>query len=115
VIAEPVIGLMLGDGYLPGVPAFLVLLAGTLFWLAVTPLPLAMVGVHAPKRIAMVALGQSALIVAIGLPLFWLYGKVGMAIGVCATRVAVALALVAMARRLILPPDRAGEAQCASL
>ncbi len=113
-IAGPVIGLVLGAAYLPGVPAFLVLLGGTLFWLAVTPLPLAMVGVHAPKRIAMVALGQSALIVAVGLPLFWLFGKVGMAIGVCATRVAVALALVAMARSLAIPAHEAEEAECAS-
>lgn len=114
-IAQPVIGLVLGEAYIPGVPAFLVLLGGTLFWLAVTPLPLAMVGVHAPKWIAMVALGQSALVLAVGLPLFWMFGKVGMAVGVCATRVAVAVALVAMARSLALQAVEAEEVECASL
>lgn len=104
VLSQPVIGLVLGPGYTPGVPIMLWLLAGTLFWLAVTPLPLAMVAVHAPRRIALVALVQSALIVGTGLPLFWLAGDVGMAQGMCIMRVGVALALFAMARRLASLP-----------
>lgn len=112
-LAEPVIGLVLGPAYLPGVPAFLVLLAGTLVWLALTPLPLAMVGVHAPKRLALIAVGQTGLILAVGLPLFWLFGKVGMAAGVFTMRVGVAVALLAMARRLAPAPGRI--APCASL
>jgi O-antigen/teichoic acid export membrane protein len=103
-LAAPVIGLLLGPGYAPGVPVFLWLLAGTLFWAAVTPLPLAMVAVHAPKRIALVALFQTGLIVGAGLPLFWLTGEVGMAQGVFIMRVGVALALFAMARRLAPMP-----------
>jgi len=114
LLAAPVIGLLLGPSYVPGVPVLLWLLAGTLFWLAVTPLPLAMVAVHAPKRIAIVALSQSALILLTGLPLFWLWGEVGMAQGVCIMRVGVAMLLFVMARRLAPGPQPDAEGGCAS-
>ena len=117
-LAGPVIGVVLGVGYAPGVPAFHWLLAGTLFWLAVTPLPLAMVAVHAPKGIALVAVGQSGIILATGLPLLWFAGEVGLAQGVCIMRVSVALALFAMARRLgpkPIVPQGGREGGCASL
>ncbi len=114
VVAGPVIAMLLGSAYLPGAPTFLVLLAGTLFWLAVTPLPLAMVGVHAPRLIAMTALGQIGLIVVLGLPLFWLLGKLGMSIGVCTMRVAVAVSLFWMAQRLAQAANGGTEASCAN-
>lgn len=116
-LATPVIGLLLGASYVAGVPAFLWLLAGTLFWAAVTPLPLAMVAVHAPSRIALVALVQTGLILAAGLPLFALAAEVGMAQGVFIMRVGVAIALYAMARRLVPAPDAplgGQEGTCAS-
>lgn len=116
-VASPAIGIVLGTSYTAGVPILLWLLAGTLCWLAVTPLPLAMVAVHAPQRLALVALLQSGLIVFAGLPLFWLFGEVGMAQGVCIMRTGVAFTLVAMARRLSPRPVAAlsGEGTCASL
>ncbi|MBR0670936.1 lipopolysaccharide biosynthesis protein [Neoroseomonas soli] len=105
LLAGPtVIPLVLGAGYAPGVPAFLWLLAGTLFWLAVTPLPMSLVAVHAPARIALVTIGQTAIIVTGAVALLPPFGPVGMAQAVCAMRVGVALALLVMAHRMARPP-----------
>lgn len=100
LIAAPVVEIMLGVGYVPGVPAFLWLLAGTLFWLAVAPVPLAMVAVHAPSFIVVVALCQTALVALVGLALLSSFGIVGMAQGVCITRIGVSLMLAGYAQRL---------------
>jgi O-antigen/teichoic acid export membrane protein len=101
LLAHPVIALVLGGTYAESSDIFLWLLAGTLFWLAVTPLPLNMVAVHAPARIALVTLGQSVIIISIGsLLLLPLYGAVGMAASVCAMRFGVGTALYIMARRI---------------
>lgn len=102
-LAPIVIPLVLGASYAPGVPILLWLLAGTLFWLAVTPLALPLVAVHAPARIAMVTIGQSAMIGLGGLILLPLFGPIGMAQAVCAMRVGVALVLLVMARRMAGP------------
>ncbi len=119
LLADPVIPLVLGAGYQPGIPIFLWLLAGTLFWLAVTPLPMTMVAVHAPARIALVTTGQTAVIALGSVTLLPLFGPLGMAQAVCAMRVCVALALLAMAHRMAATSrtDRAlpQEERCASL
>jgi O-antigen/teichoic acid export membrane protein len=103
VLARPVITLVLGPAYAEETGSFLWLLAGTLVWLAVTPLPMTMVAVHAPAHIALVTAGQSAIVASVGLVLLPLYGPIGMAVAVFATRVCVALALYLMAQRLAAP------------
>lgn len=100
MLAAPVIGLVLGQSYVPGVPVFLWLLAGTLFWLAVTPLPLAMVTIHAPSLAVAVTLCQTVLVAVVGLTLLATNGIVGMAQGIFVTRVGVALLLLALGQRL---------------
>jgi O-antigen/teichoic acid export membrane protein len=99
-LAAPVIGLVLGPAYLAGVPAFLWVLAGTLFWLAVTPLPLTLIAVTAPSGMILLTLLQSALLLLLGMLLLPAFGIVGMAQAVCAARVAVALAALIAATRL---------------
>ena len=99
-LAGPVIGLMLGPAYLPGVPAFLWILAGTLFWLVVTPLPLTLLAVAVPSRIVLVTLFQSTVLLVVGLLLVPSFGLVGMAQTVFAMRVAVALVVVVAGHRL---------------
>jgi O-antigen/teichoic acid export membrane protein len=100
VVAEPVIRLMLGATYAAGATVFLWLAAGTLFWLAVTPMPMSLVAILAPKRIAMVTATQSAIVLCGGLLLLPLLGALGMAQTICGMRVAIALLLLAMAHRL---------------
>lgn len=99
-LAAPVIGLVLGPAYVPGVPAFLWVLAGTLFWLAVAPLPLTLLAVTVPSRLVLMTLFQSVILLGLGLPLLPLLGVVGMAQAVFAMRVAVALAVLVAALRL---------------
>ena len=103
LLAAPVIPWVLGAGYAPGIPIFLWLLAGTLFWLAVTPLPMTMVAVHAPARIAMVTTGQSVVLLLGSVTLLPLFGPLGMAQAVCAMRICVALALLVLAHRMAGP------------
>jgi O-antigen/teichoic acid export membrane protein len=100
LISEPVLLRLLGPTYAAGVPAFLWLLAGTLFWLAVTPMPMSLVAILAPRRVALVTMGQSAIVVGVGLLLLPAFGVVGMAQAVCAMRVAIALVLLALAHRI---------------
>ncbi|WP_428665804.1 lipopolysaccharide biosynthesis protein [Reyranella sp.] len=107
-LAKPVIALLLGETYAESSGIFLWLLAGTLFWLAVAPLPMTMVAVHAPARIALVTLGQSAYVVLIGLLLLPSYGPIGMAFGIFVMRVGVAAVLHVTALRLAHTTD--GEA-----
>jgi O-antigen/teichoic acid export membrane protein len=99
-LAEPVIRLLLGATYAAGAPVFLWLAAGTLFWLAVTPMPMSLVAILAPRRIAMVTATQSAIVLGGGLLLLPVLGALGMAQTICAMRVAIALLLLAMAHRL---------------
>lgn len=103
LLAKPVITLVLGETYATGSTIFLWLLAGTLVWLAVAPLPLAMVAVHAPARTALVTVGQFVIVASLGLLLMPRYGLIGMAAAALAMRVGVALALYLMARRLSVP------------
>jgi O-antigen/teichoic acid export membrane protein len=111
-LAAPVIGLVLGPAYLPGVPAFLWVLAGTMFWLAVAPLPLTLLAVAVPSRMFLMTLFQSAILLALGLVLLPLLGLVGMAQTVFVVRVAVALtALVAALRLAPGPRADGGETQ----
>ena len=104
LLAEPLLPLLIGARYLPAIPAFLWLLAGTVFWLAVTPLPMTLVAIMAPGRIVLVTIGQSVLVLLGGLVLLPAFGLVGMAAGVFVTRVAVALALVGVARSMVTAP-----------
>jgi O-antigen/teichoic acid export membrane protein len=100
VVAEPIIALVLGERYVPAVPAFHWLLAGMLFWLAVTPLPMTLVAILAPRRIVLVTLGQTIIVVVGGLVLLPWFGLVGMAQAVFTTRVVIGLALVVAARKM---------------
>lgn len=106
-LAEPVVALVLGERYVPAIPAFRWLFAGTLFWLAVTPLPMTLVAVLAPRRTALVTLGQTVIVLVGGLVLLPWFGLVGMAQAVFAMRVVIALALVAAARNMTaaMPPQ----------
>jgi O-antigen/teichoic acid export membrane protein len=99
-IAEPIVTLVLGARYVPALPAFYWLLAGTLFWLAVTPLPMTLVAVLAPRRIVYVTFGQTIIVLAGGLALLPWFGLVGMAQTVFAMRIVIALVLVAAARNM---------------
>ena len=105
LLAEPVFALALGPRYVAAAPAFHWLLAGTLFWLAVTPLPMTLVAVAAPRRIVLVTLAQSVLVLLGGLLLVPRSGWIGMAQAIFAMRVAVALLLVAAARGIAAPSD----------
>lgn len=109
-LAEPVVRALLGASYAAGVPAFLWLLAGTLFWLAVTPLPLSLVAILAPKRIAAVTVTQSVIVTCGGLLLLPAFGAIGMAQTIFGMRVAIALLLMVLAQRLLrpAPAGRAG-------
>ncbi len=98
VLAQPVIAVALNPRYEPGVPALSWLLAGTLFWLAVTPLPMTLVALVAPQRIVLVTLGQSVIVLLGGVTLLPWLGLVGMAQTICAMRVAVAVVLLLVAR-----------------
>jgi O-antigen/teichoic acid export membrane protein len=100
IVAEPFFALALGPKYVEAAPAFHWLLAGTLFWLAVTPLPMTLVAVLAPQRVVLVTLAQSAFVLIGGLLLVPRYGWIGMAQTIFAMRVAVALLLVVAARRI---------------
>jgi O-antigen/teichoic acid export membrane protein len=97
-LAEPVIALLLGPHYVPAVPAFQWLLAGTLFWLAITPLPMTLIAVLAPHRIVMATAGQSAIVLLGGMTLLPWTGLVGMAQTVFAMRIVIALFLLYAAR-----------------
>lgn len=103
LLAGPVIQALLGATYAAGVPAFLWLLAGTLFWLAVTPLPLSLVGILAPKRIAVVTATQSCVVLCGGLLLLPAFGAIGMAQTIFGMRVAIALMVMVLAQRLLRP------------
>lgn len=117
-LAGTLIPWVLGARYAAAVPIFLWVAAGTLFWLAVVPLPMSMVAVHAPERIAVVTMGQSAIIVFGSIALLPQFGPTGMAAAVCAMRVGVALALLAQAHRMVGTPradaPAAGGDRCAS-
>jgi O-antigen/teichoic acid export membrane protein len=102
-LAEPVILRLLGPAYAAGAPVFLWLSAGTLTWLAVTPLPSSLVALLAPRRIAAITLAQSGIVLAGGLVLLPAFGPVGMAQTICAMRIAVALALLLVAQRMAAP------------
>ncbi len=111
-LAAPVIGMVLGPAYVPGVPAFLWVLAGTMFWLAVAPLPLTLLAVTVPSRMVLMTLFQSVILLALGLLLLPVLGVVGMAQTVFVMRVAVALtALVAALRLTPAPRADGGEPQ----
>jgi len=103
LLADPVIPLLLGPHYAPAVPAFRWLLGGTLFWLAVTPLPMTLLAVLAPDRIALVTLGQSAIVVTGGVLLAPALGLTGMAQAICAMRVLIALVLAGLASSMAVP------------
>jgi O-antigen/teichoic acid export membrane protein len=105
-LAEPVILRLLGPAYAAGAPVFLWLSAGTLAWLAITPLPASLVALLAPRRIAAITLAQSVIVLAGGLVLLPAFGPVGMAQTICGMRIAVALALLLVARRMAGPPAR---------
>ena len=99
-LAEPVVAVVLGERYVPAVPAFHWLLAGTLFWLAVTPLPMTLVGILAPRRIVFLTLVQTVILLVGGFTLLPWFGLVGMAQTVFAMRVLIALVLLATARKM---------------
>ena len=99
-VAEPIIEAILGARYVPAIPAFEWLLAGTLFWLAITPLPMTLVAVLAPRRIALVTAGQTIIVLVGGLTLVPWLGAIGMAQTVFVMRVIIALVLVAAARNM---------------
>ena len=103
-LAAPVIGLVLGPTYLAGVPAFLWVLAGTLFWLAVAPLPLTLLAVVVPSRVVVLTLVQSSLLLLLGMLLLPTLGIIGMAQTVCAVRIVVALGALAASLRLAATP-----------
>jgi O-antigen/teichoic acid export membrane protein len=103
LFAGSVVPAVLGAGYAPGIPVLLWLLAGSLFWLAVVPLPMSMVAVHAPAQAAAVTAAQSVMILAGGLALMSAGGPVGMAQAMCLMRVGVAIALLVLARRIASP------------
>ena len=106
LLAEPVIPLVLGAKYVPAIPAFQWLLAGTLFWLAVTPLPLTLVAVLAPERIVFVTIGQSCIVLFGGFVMLPALGVLGMAQAMFAMRIVVALAVVAVARGIVTASPR---------
>jgi len=99
-LAEPLISLVFGTRYLDAMPALYWLLAGTLFWLAVTPLPLTLVAIITPQRIVLVTLGQSAIVLLGGVLLLPQFGLVGMAQAIFGMRVAIALAIVIAAHSM---------------
>lgn len=103
LLADWVIPLLLGPRYAPAVPAFRWLLGGTLFWLAVTPLPMTLVAVLAPDRIALVTLGQSAIVMTGGVLLAPALGLTGMAQAICVMRVVIALVLAGLASGMAVP------------
>lgn len=100
LLANPVLGFVLGSKYLPAIPAFLWLLAGTLTWLAITPLPMTLVAVTAPRRIALITLAQSCIVLVGGFVLVPMFGWLVMAQVVCGMRISVALALLFSATNL---------------
>jgi hypothetical protein len=63
-------------------------------------MPMSLVAILAPKRVALVTMGQSVVVVGGGLLLLPAFGVVGMAQAVCAMRVAIALVLLGLAHRI---------------
>jgi hypothetical protein len=74
-----------------------------------------MVAVHAPSLTVVAALCQTVLVVLVGIPLLAAFGIVGMAQGICATRIGIAILLVVFAHRMTCGGSRpfgTGGASC---
>ncbi len=104
LLAEPIFGALLGPKYVASAPAFYWLLAGTLFWLAVTPLPMNLVAVAMPRRMVFITIAQSAIVAGGGILLLPRLGWIGMAQAIFVMRVVVALLILATARKIAASP-----------
>jgi O-antigen/teichoic acid export membrane protein len=98
--AGPVIRTFLAGGYVESIPAFRLLILGTMFELIATPLPAALVNFVAPRRMtAITSIGLVVVFVG-GVILIPRYGVTGAAALILSARVAVGTAVVVLARRL---------------
>ena len=86
--------------YAGSVPAFRVLVVGTLFNLAVTPLSAALLTYAAPRAAAAVTAGGLAVVVVGGLAVIPAYGAVGAAAVIVAARVGVGVVTLVLAGRV---------------
>jgi O-antigen/teichoic acid export membrane protein len=98
--AGPVIRAFLAAGYLESIPAFRLLILGTLFELIVTPLPAALVNFVAPRRATVLTSVGLAVVFLGGLLVIPRYGVTGAAALILTARVAVGTAVVLLAGRL---------------
>lgn len=98
LLSGTLVPLVLGETYARALPAFHWLLGGTLFWLAVTPVPMTALAVLAPRRIAVMTVMQTVIVFAGAFTLLPAIGWIGMAQTVCATRVIVAVTIAISAR-----------------
>ena len=100
VLGEWVVNLLLGVAYAPAAPAFILMAIATLFWLALTPLPLSLIALVRPQLLFKITVVSG--IAGIGLRIFmipWL-GLMGAAISLLILRSVLAIFLVAASRRM---------------
>ena len=96
---EEVVLLTVGSAYLDAADAFAILFAGTMAWLALTPLSLAFVVLRRPRTTLVVSVAQSCFVLAVGLPLVGALGVVGAAATIASMRVVFGAALWVLAWR----------------
>jgi O-antigen/teichoic acid export membrane protein len=95
------ISVVFGENYVDAIPVFRIQIVGASIWLAIAPLPSALVAMAAPR--SMLTVNAVALVVRVvaGLTAISAFGAVGAAGVFAVMRVAVALWLVHLARVLV--------------
>lgn len=90
--------------YVAAIPVFQVLVLGTLFWGAVTPVSSSLLALVVPQRIVLVTASALVLMSLLGSVLIPIFGFMGAAVLVVSVKVVIGVWLVILARRLLSQP-----------
>jgi O-antigen/teichoic acid export membrane protein len=107
-VGDAIVALALGPRFSSGVPALIVLAAGSLAWLVLTPVPAVLISMTAPRTSLTLIVLQLLMVVGGGVVLIPTYGVVGAAAAVAGTRVVIAVAVVVVGERMMRWPAVAG-------
>lgn len=115
LLGGPIIRAFLSNRYAESVTAFHILIVGTIFDIAVTPLSTALLNFVAPRKVTAVTAGALLLVAAGGVVIVPRFGVIGAAGLIVAARLLVGTTVVLLASSLKGPPRETGRIIAQSL
>jgi O-antigen/teichoic acid export membrane protein len=107
LLAPWLIGLTLGQLFVPAAPAFVLLAGASTVWLLLTPVPAVLISLSAPRTTMVLCMVQVVAVVSAGALLIPTHGAIGAALAVALTRMSVAVVVAIIGMRLMRRPPAA--------